>query len=44
MKAMLRGKFITLKASIKKLEISHTQMLRVPLNIVRKKIEHIKEE
>ena len=38
MKAVLRGKFIALSASIKKLESSHTSNLKVHLKAVGKKI------
>jgi hypothetical protein len=37
MKALLRGKFIVLSASIKKLENFHTSNLKVHLKILEKK-------
>jgi hypothetical protein len=37
MKAVLRGKFIALSASIKKLENSHNSNLKVHLKVLEKK-------
>ena len=39
MKAVIRGKFIALTVSIKKLESSHTNNLKVHLKVLRKREE-----
>jgi hypothetical protein len=48
MKTVLRGKFIALSASIKKLESSHTSNLKVPLKALENKRkgqrEHTKKD
>jgi hypothetical protein len=44
MKAVLRGKFITLSAFIKKVESFHTNDLKVHLNALGKKINKCIQE